>query len=175
MSTAWDNAATLANKHEKFGGIFIRLTNNGDKIVGAFCGDPFSKELHWTGDRYEECTGEGCKFCAVGKRPTLWVMLNFFVPAEGVMRVIEGGVSWFKDVLKVRDKYGLENWIFEIERHGETGDPKTSYSILPETKIDDEHRAKINAAELHDLGNRPAMDAKRRGEENGKRKMGCRN
>lgn len=153
MSNAWENAATLADKHEKSGGIFIRLTNNGDKIVGAFCGEPHAREVHWTGEKYAECTGEGCSHCGGGKRPSLRVLLNFFVPEDGEMKVIEGGTTWFKDVLKVRDKYGLDKWLFEIEGHGETGDPKTSYSILPETKIDDEHRAKINAAELHDLGN----------------------
>ena len=152
-SNAWDYARDMTERHANHGGIFIRLADSGDNVVGAFCGDPFSKELHWTGDRYEECTGEGCKFCAAGKRPTLRVMLNFFVPAEGVMRVIEGGVSWFKDVLKVRDKYGLENWLFEIERHGEANDPKTTYSVLPEEKIDAELRVRIDAAEFHDLEN----------------------
>ena len=28
--------------------------------------------------------------------------------------------------------YGLDKWLFEIERHGEAGDPKTTYSILPD-------------------------------------------
>ena len=78
-------------------------------------------------------------------------MLNFFVPAEGAMKVIEGGTVWFKDVLKVRDKYGLDRWCFEIERHGAAGDPKTSYSILPEEKLTDELRGAIAGTELHDL------------------------
>lgn len=78
-------------------------------------------------------------------------MLNFYVPTESEMKIIEGGTTWFKDVIKVRDKYGLEKWLFEIERHGDSGDPKTTYSILPEEKIDDELRAKIAAADIHDL------------------------
>ncbi|MBN2530804.1 MAG: hypothetical protein JXR76_30735, partial [Deltaproteobacteria bacterium] len=69
------------------------------------------------------------------------------------MKVIEGGTAWFKDVIKVRDKYGLDKWLFEIERHGDSGDPKTTYSILPEEKTDDELRAVIAAAALHDLAN----------------------
>ncbi len=153
MSTAWENAATLADKHEKSGGIFIRLTNDGEKVVGVFCGEPHAKEVHWTGEKYVECTGEGCSLCAGGKRPSLRVLLNFFVPEDGEVKVIEGGTVWFKDVLKVRDKYGLDKWLFEIERHGEAGDPKTSYSILPEEKIDDALRAKLAAATLHDLAN----------------------
>ena len=151
MNDAWDRARTLADQHAS-AGIFVRLANHGDKVVGAFCGDPHAREVHWTGERYEECAGEGCFHCKGGKRPTLRVMLNFYVPAEGAMKIIEGGVTWFKNVLKVRDKYGLDKWLFEIERHGEAGDSKTRYSVLPEEKIDVSMRSRIDAAVLNDLG-----------------------
>ena len=147
MSNSWDKAKSLADKHANQGGIFVRLANDGDKVVGAFCGDPFAREVVWTGERYETFDAE----VHTDKRPSLRVMLNFFVPAENAMKVIEGGPVWFKDVLKVRDKYGLDKWIFEIERHGEAGNPKTTYSILPEEKLTDELRARIAAVEVHDL------------------------
>ena len=147
MSNAWERAKSLAEQHANQGGIFVRLTGNGDKIVGAFCGEPFAREVVWTGERYETYDPE----VHTDKRPSLRVMLNFFVPAESEMKVIEGGTVWFKDVLKVRDKYGLDKWLFEIERHGESGDPKTTYSILPEEKLDDGLRERIAAAGLHDL------------------------
>ena len=146
-TNAWDRAAGMADQHANSGGIFIRLANNGDKVVGAFRGEPFPREVVWNGERYEAFDPD----LHTGKRPSLRVMLNFFVPAEGEMKVIEGGTVWFKDVLKVRDKYGLDKWLFEIERHGESGDPKTTYSILPEEKIDAEMRARIDAAEPHEL------------------------
>jgi len=149
MTTAWETATTMADKHANSGGIFVRLANNGDKIVGAFCGEPYAREVIWTGERYEQFDENNSAH--QGKRPSLRVMLNFYVPAEGAMKVIEGGTVWFKDVLKVRDKYGLDKWLFEIERHGDAGDPKTTYSILPEEKLDDEMRARIAAAEAHDL------------------------
>lgn len=149
MTTAWDLATTMADKHANSGGIFVRLAANGDKIIGAFCGEPYAREVIWTGERYEQFDENNSSH--QGKRPSLRVMLNFYVPAEGVMKVIEGGTVWFKDVLKVRDKYGLDKWLFEIERHGDAGDPKTTYSILPEEKLDDEMRARIAAAEPHDL------------------------
>lgn len=149
MTTAWDKAKTMADQHANSGGIFVRLANNGDKIVGAFCGEPYAREVIWTGERYEQF--DEANAAHQGKRPSLRVMLNFFVPAENAMKVIEGGTVWFKDVLKVRDKYGLDKWLFEIERHGDAGDPKTTYSILPEEKLDDEMRARIAAAEIHDL------------------------
>jgi len=121
--------------------------------VGVFCGDPHATEVHWPGEKYEECIGEGCPLCSGGKKPSLRVKLNFYVPTEGELKIIEGGTTWFKDVIKVRDKYGLDKWMFEIERHGESGDPKTTYSILPEEKINDELRVKIAAVESHDLAN----------------------
>lgn len=149
MTTAWEMATTMADKHANSGGIFVRLAANGDKIIGAFCGEPYAREVIWTGERYEQFDENNSAH--QGKRPSLRVMLNFYVPAEGAMKVIEGGTVWFKDVLKVRDKYGLDKWLFEIERHGDAGDPKTTYSILPEEKLDDEMRARIAAAEPHDL------------------------
>ena len=157
MNNAWDQARSLAEQHANQGGIFVRLTNNGDKIVGAFCGEPHAREVIWTGDRYE--VFDDGNAAHTGKRPSLRVMLNFFVPAESAMKVIEGGTVWFKDVLKVRDKYGLDKWLFEIERHGESGDPKTTYSILPEEKLDDEMRARIAAADPHDLASIGSGDA----------------
>lgn len=146
-TNAWDTASRLADKHANQGGIFIRLAANGDKVVGAFCGEPFAREVVWTGERYETYDPT----VHTDKRPSLRVMLNFFVPDEDDMKVIEGGTNWFKDVLKVRDKYGLDKWLFELERHGDAGDPKTTYSILPEEKLDDAMRTRIASAEAHDL------------------------
>ncbi len=143
----WDKAQKLADKHSNSGGTFIRLANNGDKVVGAFCGEPFAREVVWVGDKYEDFDPA----IHTEKRPTLRVMLNFFVPELGEMKVIEGGTVWFKDLLKLRDKYGLAKWFFEIERHGDAGDSKTNYSILPEEKIDEATRACIAETELHDL------------------------
>jgi len=147
----WKRSEEMADRHANSGGIFVRLPNDGDTVVGAFCGEPYPREVHWTGENYADCEDNDCPHCKPGKQPTLRVMINFFVPSQDAMMIIEGGTVWFNDVLKVRRKYGLDNWLFEIERHGEAGDPKTTYSILPEEKIDAELRARIEAAELHDL------------------------
>lgn len=128
--------------------IFIRLVNDGDKVVGAFCGEPFPREVIWNGKYYEDFDPD----VHVGKRPSLRIMLNFFVPAENKMKVFEGGVMWFRDVLRVRDKYGLDEWLFEVQRFGAAGNPKTIYTIRPEKKIDAEMRLQIDAAKMHDLG-----------------------
>lgn len=147
MSNSWDHAAGMADKHANSGGMFVRLANDGDSIVGAFCGEPFPREVVWTDERYETYDPD----VHHDKKPSLRVMLNFYVPAENDMKVIEGGTVWFKDLLKVRDKYGLDRWLFEIQRHGEAGNPKTKYTILPEEKLSAEQTDEIVGLELHDL------------------------
>ncbi len=67
------------------------------------------------------------------------------------MKVIEGSSAFFRSVVKVKEKYGIDSWLFEIERQGDAGDTKTKYSILPEEKINTELRAQMNKAELHNL------------------------
>jgi hypothetical protein len=147
MSNAWDTAKALAEKHVAAGGIFVRLQSDGDKIVGVFVGEPYAKEVYWDGTKYSDTPPEGAAVKA-----SLRVSLNIFVPAEGAMKIIEGGTAWFKDVIAVRDKYGIDKYAFEITRRGKKGDPKTKYTILPDVPVDDSMRARIAATPLHDLG-----------------------
>ncbi len=145
----WDRAKQLADKHASSNGLFVRLANDGEKAVGVFCGAPYAREVLWTGDKYvpyEENNAEH-----KGKRPSLRVAINFYSLDDGDMKIIEGGSQWFRDIAKVREKYGLDKWQFEIERHGASGDTKTTYSILPEQQVDAGLREKIAKHELHDL------------------------
>ena len=152
MSNAWDHAKGIADRHTGSGGnLFVRLANSGDKIVGIFAGKPYPREVHWTGERYEECAGEGCAHCAEGKKPSLRVALNFYVTADRELKVMEGSAGWFRQVWAVRTKYGLETWSFEVERHGGANDTRTTYTIMPETRLTDEQRDEIAKLELHDL------------------------
>jgi len=54
MSDVWDNVSAMVNKYIKSTDIFIRLTNNRNRVVGAFCGDPYARELIWTGEKFEQ-------------------------------------------------------------------------------------------------------------------------
>ena len=137
----------MAKKHASSGGMFVRLKDHGDKVVGAFCGEPYAREVVWTGQGYEEYDreihGDG--------GASLRVTLNFYVPSEHKMKIVEGGTEWFNGLLKVQEKYGLSEWLFEIERNGAAKDPKTKYSILPEARLSDDQKAEIERLELHDL------------------------
>ena len=53
----------------------VQVAVDGDKIVGVFCGEPFAREVVWTGERYE--TYDAANKAHADKRPSLRVMLNF--------------------------------------------------------------------------------------------------
>jgi len=148
-NNAWDQAEQMAEKHASQGGLFVKLANDGDSVIGAFCGEPCAREVVWNGERYDPYDPDNDAH--TGVKPASRFSMNFFAPAESAMKVIEGSRAWFTDVLKVRKKYGLDKFLFEIERHGAAGDTKTSYSILPDAKIDEAMAARIAEAELHDL------------------------
>ncbi|MBM4356400.1 MAG: hypothetical protein FJ109_21835 [Deltaproteobacteria bacterium] len=143
----WDEATQQSEKRAQEGGLFVRLTEDGDKIVGKFCGEPYGREMVWTGERYEEYAPD----LHAGKKVSDRFMVNFYDVEEKTMKVWELNMATFRTVLKLRAKYGLDAWTFEIERHGGPGDPSTKYSVLPEAKIDEGLRKEIEGAGLHDL------------------------
>lgn len=145
---AWEKSKQLADRHSEGAGPWLRLVNDGDKAVGVFLGDPYPREVHFV-ERYVKCAGASCPHCAEGKKPSLRVAINFYTGKE--VKVFEMGTVVFKDLLKVRDKYGLDKWSFEIQRNGEAGNPKTTYSILPEERLTEKQLAELKKLELHDL------------------------
>jgi hypothetical protein len=147
----WDHLKQLTEKPSPQGGLFLRLASDGDRVVGVFCGAPLVREVVWTGERYETHDPDNPAHRGEGKRSTTRVAVNFFLLPEGTMKVLEGSLAWFKDVLQVKNKYGLDRWSFEVQRHGAAGDPKTRFTVLPESQLDDAQRARIARTPLHDL------------------------
>jgi hypothetical protein len=150
MSNAWDKAQEMAEQHSS--SLFVRLTNDGDKVIGVFLGDPYPREVVWTGEKYVDGgSPEAEKHVKQGKSASLRIAINFYVPADKGVKVYEMGAGTFKTLIKLREKYGLDQWSFEIERHGKPGDTKTVYSILPEQQLNEKMRAHIAQLELHKL------------------------
>lgn len=149
MRDGWERALALAEKHAQAGGIFVRLANDGDKVVGAFCGEPHAREVVWNGTHFEAFDPDKHK----NTRPALRVMINIYVPAEGRTKIIEVSSSVYRDICQLRRKYTTDKWLFEIERHGAAGSPRTKFSVLPDSQIDPELAARVAAAERHDLAN----------------------
>lgn len=148
---SWEKAKEISEKYTNSSGLFVKLAKHGDKVSGVFRGTPYAREVIWTGKGYEAVDSSNPAHKGSEKKPTARVSLNFYVPAEKAMKVIEGGIQWFKDIVKVKEKYGQDTWTFEIERHGDANDTRTTYSVLPDTQIGAELRAEVDAAKLHDL------------------------
>lgn len=149
--SGWELAEQRITEIAKKSSIFVRLEDDGDLVVGAFVGDPRIRECHWVGTEYQDCDGDDCELCARRIRLTAKVMINFYVRDDRMMKVVEGGKAWFANVLKVKNKYGLETRWFEIQRTGAKGDPKTTYTILPDEQLTNADLDEIHAEELHDL------------------------
>lgn len=133
------------------GGMFLSLKNDGDKAVGCFVGKPVVKDLWFDKktEKYEDYTDE---HKAKGLVASPRFMMNFWVRSERACRIWEFNGQTFGDVIAAREKYGFEDYAFEICRHGKAKDTKTSYTVLPEKeKLTDEEKSLIAAATLHDL------------------------
>lgn len=52
------------------GGVYVRLANDGDKVVGVFCGEPFARSVHWTGVAYDGALAVDANRAAPERRPS---------------------------------------------------------------------------------------------------------
>jgi hypothetical protein len=150
----WDGVKERIESADDGASLWVKLRDNGDKVVGVFLGDPYPREVIWTGERYVDASKPEAKpFLKEGKKPSLRIVINLAVRTEKgwEVKALEQTATFFKDVMKVDAKYGLDSWSFEIERHGGAGDPKTTYSILPEEKLGKDDVKALEQLELLDL------------------------
>lgn len=140
----WSDAQKTAESMGD-GGKFVVLKNPGDKIQGLFMGEPHIIEQFWNGSTYVPFDATNLDHDRVSTR----FYLNFYDINERKMKIIQGGAKWFRDILKVRDKFGLDEQIYEIERQG-TG-TTTTYSILPERRLQPIEKKMIVETPLHNL------------------------
>ena len=148
MTSMWQQTEEMAKKHEQSGGHWLKLAGDGDKAVIVFLGEPHPREVAFIDGKYVEVDE---KMKAAGTKASLRVALNVALYDSKEVKVLEQGVMFFKDLVRVREKYGLEKWAFEIQRHGAAKDPKTTYSILPEHQLSAEQQRAFQALPQHDL------------------------
>jgi hypothetical protein len=147
-NSMWQRTEELAKQHDQQGGSWIRLQNDGDTTVVVFLGEPYPRQVCFVDGKYHVATEE---LKAAGHKASLRVALNVFVLETKEVKVLEQGVVFFKDLVRVRDKYGLSDWAFDVTRNGAAKDPKTRYSILPERQLSPEEKRVIQGLKLHDL------------------------
>ncbi len=163
----WEDAKKRSE--ETKAGQYLKLADNADKFIGAFVGDPDFREYCFNEktSKYDAWTAE---HEAAGKNKITRYLLNVYVlkigngkdmkdvPEAEAVKIWECNNKAFTDVCKVKEKFGLDVYFFEVERSGKKGDSKTSYSVLPDIKIDDAKKKLIAAGKLHDLA-QAASDA----------------
>ncbi len=134
---------------ESYDNVRIYMPDEGDSIVGAFCGNPFEWNVHWVEEHYENCAPSFCKYCQLGLPSVTRIMLNFYTVPENAMKVIDGNGKWFRSIFKFFELYGIDDWLYEIKRHKGMGKSPTSYEITKKEEIDDRLKAKIKKTPLN--------------------------
>jgi hypothetical protein len=146
----WAQTAELAKRHDT-GGQWLRLQNDGDKTKVVFLGEPYPREVYFVDNKYHLASPS---LRAEGHRVSLRIAFAVALLDTREVKVFEQGLGFFKDLLEVKEKYGLDRWAFQIKRIGAAKDPKTKYSILPERQLSpDEHALfrSLRAPNLRDL------------------------
>ncbi|MBN1529956.1 MAG: hypothetical protein JW895_12905 [Thermoleophilaceae bacterium] len=147
-TSMWDRTEEMAKRHDQGSSTWLKLADDGDKEVVVFLGEPYPREVVFLDGKYEPFTEE---LRAKGHKASLRVAFNVALFESKEVKVLEQGVVFFKQLLQIRSKRKLEDWAFEIERHGAARDKNTTYSILPENKLTPEQQAEFQALPLHDL------------------------
>ncbi len=159
--TDWAIADKAAEEIAKQMKKYVKLENDGDKVIGAFVGAPKIRES-WYDPKTEKTEKFTSQHKAEGKSPRVTFMFNFYRTKEGnkehiipvtppMMSVLQVNFKTYKLILKSREKFGLDGKFFEIERSGKKGDQQTSYSVLPDDDIPADLQASLRRAEVaHD-------------------------
>jgi hypothetical protein len=144
----WQQTEDMAKKHDQNSSTWLKLANDGDKAVVVVLGEPYPREVCFADGKYMPFDE---KLKAEGHKGSLRVAFNVAMFDTKEVKVLEQGVVFFKDLMQVREKYGLEKWAFEIRRNGAAKDPKTTYSILPEHQLTPAQQEEFKKLALHDL------------------------
>jgi hypothetical protein len=144
----WQQTEELAKKHDQGNSTWLKLVNDGDKAVVVVLGEPYPREVCFVDGKYMPFDE---KLKAEGHKASLRVAFNVAQFDTKEVKVLEQGVVFFKDLMQVREKYGLDKWAFEIRRNGAAKDPKTTYSILPEHQLTPAQQEEFKKLALHDL------------------------
>ena len=147
-TSMWDRTEEMAKRHDQGSSTWLKLTDDGDKEVIVFLGEPCPREVVFLDGKYEPFTEE---LRAKGHKASLRVAFNVALYETKEVKVLEQGVVFFKQLLQIRSKRALNEWAFEVQRNGAARDKNTTYSILPEHKLTPEEQAEFKALPLHDL------------------------
>lgn len=132
----WNTVAELIRNRTRPLDTVINLANYGDRVIGVFCGEPFTKEQTFT----------------TTQAPELHILINFYDIEAGKMRIFDGDIAWFRRVMSLRERHG-PNWVVEVRRLSENDreNPCPIYFPKIEMRVTNALADIISAAPLHDL------------------------
>ena len=142
----WKDAKDLLSTH-RCDRSLLWLEDN-EVVIGAFCGDPFAREVYYVDGRTRQPTPE---LASAFGMPKFRVLMNFYMIPFGIMKVMQSGANWFKAVLRVRDRFGLGTHFYRMHRENPNVEEHAKWSILYESAIPAETAERIHAAKLYDL------------------------
>lgn len=139
------NVEAALEAFESSGGGFFSLKNDGDTARVRFLhGGVEDLDIYtvhqitangkkrWTSCLAEDFDGD-CPFCKSGDRPRLKIMLQLLDLKDNSTKIWERGKTMIPKILGLIKRNGpLNTYVYEIERNGAAGDPKTRYELYPE-------------------------------------------
>lgn len=147
----WDAAKEGADKQAQSSGKFLRLADDKDKAVIAFLGEPYTREVLWDG-AMNKGQGGNRPFtdadAEAGKSPRVLVSYNVLHRESQTVKIFEQGVVFYRELLRFKDKYGLDKRFFEVERHGVKKDQNTTYAIFPDDEFTAEETKAVKGLDL---------------------------
>lgn len=117
----WESVIKLVNVKKPQNARELILENYGDQVTVAFVGEPFAFESVW-----EELDGwvefDEQHPLHKGVEPALRIRINVIVVNLNGMIINNRVAYWemdsefFRELCKLRNKYGLEDWLYTIEK-----------------------------------------------------------
>jgi hypothetical protein len=157
---SWSDLETEFKDAQDRNSLFVKIKDDGHKVVGVFVGNPVTFSVHRDGafgSPTTRCAGPGCPECARGKRRTIRFKSNFYCLATETLKIFEGGPRLFQSVLPAIKKFG-QDYVYEVTRRGRAGDPRTTYVCMPEEPVSQELKARLSRMPLHDLDRLASTD-----------------
>jgi hypothetical protein len=146
-SQTWETIAKqIEQRHEPSSDVLV-LKKQGDGVTVAFVDEPFAFEAVW-----EESNGwvpfNEPYVLHQNSQPALRILINVAVISKPNRKTKptpmywEMGTDTFKKLVRLREKYGLDDWLYSIERLDDD-DAEPGYEILPDGKMDSEMKNHI--------------------------------
>jgi len=139
-------SAPDVNTNSTTSGTFLRLENDGDKALVAFCGAPIHQPNVSFNEKTKTYEAWTATARAAGRRRTTRYAINVFTFAVNgadvnAMQVVEMADQTMRRIFALKGM--LDQHLFAIFRRGAKADRNTSYDIQPDKIISPQWRAVI--------------------------------